>query len=208
MSTKLPTQTMKEEHRDKFTDQKTSTPVASDTPTIKPLPTPTIPSPPPQKSMVQKYWKFGIAILSILVLLILLVFAVYFIKKPNNDIPTQTNIGQTTQFPALAPAPASTPTPTPIPTPTPLSAPVPETGTIENRGFFDKLFNRKPKPEPIAGVVPQPEKIGGKFKNKSENKGGKSKNSKNMSSTISKALKEMKKLKMKGGCDCNLPVPN
>ena len=219
MSTKLPTQTLKPEEtktvaneKDKFTDKTLSTPATSDTSSVEPLPKTTIP-PPPEKSTLSKYWKFGLAIISMLILLILLVFAVYFIKKPETpsglNTPTQTNVG-----PMPAPTPAAMPAPVLTPIPTPMPAPA-ATAPTENKGFFDRLFNKgpqtsKPTPtpipsEPIAGVVPstaQP-KVGG---SKSRGKSSSKKNSKDMSSSISKTLKEMKKIKMKGGCDCNLPL--
>lgn len=211
MSTKLPTPPAKEEEqKDEFADQTKSTPAASDTTKLEPLPKPTIPPPPPKKTIIQKYWKFGLAIICILILLILLVFAVYFIKKPSSSPPTQTNVGSMPFAPApasaSAPAPqlsAPVPVMAPAPAPVPAPAPAPVPTSTENKGFFDRLFNRTsaPKPAPIVGVVPPPEKVGGKGKRKSK--------SNDMSSTISNALKQMKKIKrnMKGGCDCNLPVP-
>lgn len=209
MSTKLPTPPAKEEQNDKFADQTKSTPAASDTSKLEPLPKPTIPSPPPKKTIIQKYWKFGLAIICILILLILLVFAVYFIKKPSSP-PTQTNVGSMPFAPAPAPqlsapapvmAPAQAPAPAPFQqlsasVPVMVPAPASTAASTENKGFFDRLFNRTPAPKPAP-----PEKVGGKGKRKNK--------SKDMSSTISNALKQMKKIKrnMKGGCDCNLPVP-
>jgi len=177
--------------------------------------------------LFNKYWKFGVAILCILILLIVLICVVYTVRStPSTSQVTQPVINS-------APLPVtSTPVPTPITQtapmdPTAQASTVPMTQTTplptsqgtapeaKSQGFFSRIFGQKEKPPvqttPLSQVSEVPPKVGGRnTRNSKTTQIGKGKTS----STISKALKEMKKIKyksgklMKGGCDCSLPVPN
>ena len=206
--------------------------------TIKPLPELTIPKnfQVPQQTMFQKYWKFVIAILCILILLIVLVITVYSINKNpsiNSQVITPTPMPMSAALPSMPTpsiststnqsngffnnlfgrktetAPVNTATQVPIAVPPPVFGQTFLTNTVPKQEVKN-VFNKNP--EPLVPIVP---KVGG-----GKGKGGKNNNSKgksavnSVSSTIKKAIKEMKKIKsgklikggkiMKGGCGCDM----